>query len=174
VAPPNLLVWPDPLLSSRSAEVEKFDDELAELAEQMCNFLKGSDNVGISAVQFGVPLRVVVIALEETGKRLVLVNPTVEPEPSEKGAIETIMLSVEGCLSVPGVVARLKDKRVYSVRVAATGLDGMPVVTTLRGRDAVAAQHEVDHLDGITILDRMPRVPARLAKERLKRRSRRK
>lgn len=167
----DILVWPNKVLGAKCSEVVEFNDELKALAKTMVSVLETGIAAGLAAPQIGEPVRLVVIEKEETGEKLVLVNPTVEPASEEGRGASKVEVSVEWCLSLPGVSAHLKNVRYMNVRVAAQGLDGMPVVLTLKGRDAVAVQHEVDHLDGITLLDRLSPLKKRLAKSRLLKRA---
>ena len=150
--------YPDPILSRRAAEIEQVDDGVRALARRMFEIMYASGGVGMAAPQVGVSARLFVAnpACDEPGQEQVYVNPRiVSREGSE--------VHEEGCLSVPGV--NCKITRSAEVTVRATGLDGREFVTQADGLLARIFQHELDHLDGVLIADRMSRV-ARLAHRR--------
>lgn len=168
----ELKLWPYEALTKPAEEVVDFGDDLAELLKGLRSSLRQLGGIGISAPQVGVSKRVAIIQREKDGEELIVVNPTWEPEPNKEGVAVKVFLSNEGCLSLPGVSARLKYIRYLSVRLTAQDPSGMPFVLLLSGRDAVAVQHELDHLEGITILDRMSPLTRRLARKRLLKKSR--
>jgi peptide deformylase len=135
----------DPALRLKAHEVEDFDDDLRRLVERMTALMHDAQGVGLAATQVGVLRRLFVFEPDEEGPR-VLVNPVVvergdETEPDE-----------EGCLSLQGV--RIPVER--STRIVLEGKDenGADVRYELEGYGARVAQHELDHLDGLLIIDR--------------------
>ena len=138
--------YPDPVLRLEAQQVEEFDDDLAQLVERMSRLMTDARGVGLAANQVGVLRRVFVIQLEEDEEPRALVNPAIversgEAEPED-----------EGCLSLQGVVVEVE--RALSVRLEARDEKGEPVELELEGLPARVAQHELDHLDGVLILDR--------------------
>jgi peptide deformylase len=126
--------------------------------------LREAKGVGLAAPQVGVPQRVCVVDLSG-GRRpeeaLVLVNPTFE-------ARDGLQLELEGCLSLPGIEATVA--RPARVRVRHLDRDGHERVLTGDGLLARALQHEIDHLDGVLFVDRLPAIARRLLLRQLKRR----
>jgi len=150
--------YPDPILSRRAAEIERVDDGVRALARRMLEIMYANGGVGLAAPQVGVSARLFVAnpACHEGGQEQVYVNPRIV---SREGSD----VFEEGCLSVPGVNCKITRSAEATVR--ATGLDGGEFVTRADGLLARIFQHEIDHLDGVLIADRMSRV-ARLAHRR--------
>ena len=135
----------DPALRLHANEVEDIDDDVRRLVERMTLLMKDAEGVGLAATQVGVLRRIFVFVDGEDGPRAV-VNPVVVERADEAESDE------EGCLSLQGV--RVPVDR--SVRVVLEGLDanGQPVHHELEGYTARVVQHELDHLDGVLIIDR--------------------
>lgn len=121
-----------------SAVVQDLIDDLLETVDEY-------DGAGLAAPQVHAPVRVVVLALDEAGMRT-WINPVLTPLTDEH------VVTVEGCLSVPGLRGRVA--RPSAVRVQALDRHGQPVDLELRGFPAVVAQHECDHLDGVLYVDK--------------------
>ncbi|MEK6275605.1 MAG: peptide deformylase [Actinomycetota bacterium] len=138
--------YPDPVLRLQAQEVEAFDGDLAQLVERMTRLMRDAMGVGLAATQVGILRRVVVLQTDDDEEPRVLVNPTIL-DRSDETAEDT-----EGCLSLQGVVVPVE--RAVSLRVEARDADGAPVELELEGLAARVAQHEVDHLDGVLIVDR--------------------
>jgi len=140
--------YPAAVLAKAAKPVEKIDDSTRQLVEKMKDIMIANKGVGLAAPQAGVPLRLFIISLD--GKRenvRVYINPTVTPE-GELAEIE------EGCLSVPGIYTKIR--RYKKCSVTATDLDGKEFTEEAEGLYARCLQHEYDHIEGITIADRMP------------------
>jgi len=143
----TILIYPDPRLRKPCRPVRDFDEHLRALAQRMLELMHEASGVGLAAAQVGVPKRLFVMnATGEADDDQVFVNPVLV---DKQGQRET----EEGCLSIPEV--RVQVRRAYRCRLRARTLDGEPV--ELEGEDLVARiwQHEVDHLDGKLIIDRM-------------------
>jgi peptide deformylase len=138
--------YPDPVLRLEAQEVEAFDADLAQLVARMTRLLEDAQGVGLAANQVGVLRRVVLLLAAGEEEPRVLVNPVIL-DRSDETEEET-----EGCLSLQGVVVPVE--RSVGVRVEARDAEGAPVELELEGLAARVAQHEVDHLDGVLILDR--------------------
>ncbi len=134
----------DPVLRMRAVEVQTYDEELARLTERMTELMHDAGGVGLAATQIGILRRFFVCTLD--GEDHVLVNPVVEPVGSETDVED------EGCLSLGPV--RVPVERASRVRVEGSDAVGEPVSLTLEGIDARVVQHELDHLDGVLLLDR--------------------
>jgi peptide deformylase len=138
--------YPDPVLRLKAQEVEEFDADLAQLVDRMTRLMKQAHGVGLAANQVGVLRRVVVLQAGDELEPSVLVNPTILDRSDETEE------DTEGCLSLQGVV--IPVERALTVRVEARDAEGALVELELEGLAARVAQHEVDHLDGVLIVDR--------------------
>ena len=134
----------DPVLRMRADDVESFDEELARIAGRMVELMHDADGVGLAATQIGIVRRFFVCTLD--GEDRVLVNPVVTPVGDDTEVDE------EGCLSLGPV--RVRIERAVRVDVEARDATGEPVSLSLEGMDARVVQHELDHLDGVLLLDR--------------------
>jgi peptide deformylase len=139
----------DPVLRTRARPVQRFDDELAAEVEHMGRLMNDAMGVGLAATQVGVLHRVLVYRVGSQGPVAALVNPEIEWRGRESEAME------EGCLSLPGVL--LDVDRAVHVRVRGHDERGEPLVVEASGLEARVLQHEIDHLDGVLILDRTTR-----------------
>jgi peptide deformylase len=137
----------DPALKSRASKVKDFDEPLKQLAEDMMRVMREREGVGLAANQIGRLKRIFVAAYEE--EEYVIVNPEIE-ERSETTAKDT-----EGCLSIPET--RVEVERPTAVTVTGQDLSGGPVRVEAEGLLARIFQHEIDHLNGVLILDRTDR-----------------
>ena len=141
-----ILHFPDPRLRRKAKPVEKVDADIQRLLDDMLETMYDAPGIGLAAVQVNVPLRVVVIDVsEEHDQPLCLVNPVIV----ERRGTEEMD---EGCLSVPGFYEPVE--RSEWVRVRALGREGEPLEIETDGLLAVCIQHELDHLDGITMFER--------------------
>jgi peptide deformylase len=138
--------YPDPVLRLEAQEVVEFDGDLQQLVERMIRLMQDARGVGLAANQVGILRRVYVIQAEEDEEPRALVNPVIVDRSSEVDEDD------EGCLSMQGVVVPVE--RPVRVRIEARDAEGNPVALELEGLPARVAQHELDHLDGILILDR--------------------
>src|SRR5271165_4542016 len=139
----------DPALRATAVPVERFDADLRREVERMGELMHDALGIGLAATQLGVLHRVLVYQAFEEDPVRALVNPVLEWRSEE---LET---ASEGCLSLPGV--HVEVERPVRVRVRALDADGAPVELEEEGLRARVIQHEVDHLDGILILDRISR-----------------
>jgi len=138
--------YPDPVLRLRSHEVEAFDADLAQLVDRMARLMQDASGVGLAANQVGVLRRVFVLQAVDGEEPRALVNPAIVDRSDEAEP------DAEGCLSLQGVVVPVE--RATRIRLEARDPQGEPVELELEGLAARVAQHEVDHLDGILIVDR--------------------
>jgi peptide deformylase len=146
--------YPAEVLGRRAEPVEKIDGEIRRLVDRMVDIMLEKKGVGLAAPQAGVPLRLFIISLDGSRENVkVFINPTVTPT-GELGAID------EGCLSVPGIYTKIQ--RYKKCEVTATDLDGNEFTDQAEGLYARALQHEYDHIEGVTIVNRMTQV-ARIA-----------
>ena len=138
--------YPDPVLRLEAQEVEEFDGDLAQLVDRMVRLMQDARGVGLAANQVGILRRVFVIQAEEEQDPRALVNPVIVERSDELDEDD------KGCLSMQGVVVPVE--RPVRVRIDARDEEGNPVTLELEGLPARVAQHELDHLDGVLILDR--------------------
>ncbi|HEX7289757.1 MAG TPA: peptide deformylase [Conexibacter sp.] len=141
--------WGDPVLKSRASEVQAFDDELRTQIEQMGRIMEDALGIGLAATQVGKLQRVLVYRVEPDSPVNAVVNPVIEWSGNELDTAE------EGCLSLQGVLVDV-ERPVY-VRVRAQDEHGEPITIEASGLEARVLQHEIDHLDGVLILDRTSR-----------------
>jgi peptide deformylase len=138
--------YPDPVLRLEAQEVQDYDDDLAQLVERMKRLMQDARGVGLAANQVGVLRRVFVIQEAEDAEPRALVNPAIVERSEETESDD------EGCLSMQGVVVGVE--RAERVRIHARDETGEAVELELEDLAARVAQHELDHLDGVLILDR--------------------
>jgi peptide deformylase len=139
----------DPVLRSKARPIDVFDDALREEIARMGTLMHDSMGIGLAATQVGALRRVLVYRVEHDSPINALVNPEIEWSGREKEWME------EGCLSLPNV--HVDVERPVHVRVRAQDAHGEPIVVEAAGLEARVIQHEIDHLDGVLILDRTPR-----------------
>jgi len=160
----EVLKFPDPRLREISKPILEIDDEVRELARDMCDVMYDEPGIGLAAPQVGAPVRLIVVDTEWTDEEaernpLILINPEItEPE----GSISWN----EGCLSVPDFEAEVE--RAQKVRLVAQDLEGEEVVIDAEELQAVCFQHEADHLDGVLFIDRISRLKRNLYVKRRK------
>jgi peptide deformylase len=137
----------DPVLKSRATPVKDFDESLEHLAEEMMRVMREAEGVGLAANQIGHLKRIFVATHED--EQYAIVNPVIEErsEVTEK--------DIEGCLSIPET--RVEVERPIAVTVSGQDPSGESVRLEAEGLLARIFQHEIDHLDGVLILDRTDR-----------------
>jgi peptide deformylase len=150
----------DPALRARAIPVERFDDDLLREIDRMGELMDAAMGVGLAATQLGVLHRVLVYRVEHDSPVVALVNPTLEWAGREQETIE------EGCLSLPGV--NVDVERAVHLRVGARNERGEPITVEASGLEARVIAHEMDHLDGILILDRTTREQRREAMRKMR------
>ncbi len=158
----EILKYPHPLLKRRCEKVDRIDGEIKRLVRDMTETMYRANGIGLAACQVGDPRRVIVVdvsPLDPERECFALINPEIL---SAEGDIE----HEEGCLSVPDCVEKVKRKG----RVLVRGLSptGKETEILAEGIEAIAIQHEIDHLDGVLILDRISRLKRELYRNRLK------
>ena len=136
----------DPALRMKARPVEDFDDDLARLVRRMKNLMVDANGIGLAATQVGVLRRVLVFQEDSESEPLALVNPSVVEQSTERTTED------EGCLSLQGVLVPVE--RAAAVTVEGRDETGAEVRLELDEPGARVLQHEVDHLDGVLIVDR--------------------
>ncbi len=156
----TIVNYPDPVLRTRAKDVDPADPILREVAHRMIALMREADGIGLAAPQVGLSWRMFVCDVPpdpdaddhstgSTGTQVYL-NPTIT-EP----AGDLIPLD-EGCLSLPGVTGEVR--RPAEITINARDLDGGEVTVRAAGMFSRCLQHEVDHLEGVLIIDKMPRM----------------
>ncbi|MBN2414431.1 peptide deformylase [bacterium] len=154
----HVITYPDPVLRQQAEPVDEIDDEIRRLADEMSDVMYNDDGVGLAANQVGETKRIIVFDAGEGFH--CLINPEITPVEDETEVRE------EGCLSLPGV--QVNVERYKRIKVEALDLAGAPFSDTLEGLAARAVQHEVDHLNGIMIIDHASSLQRRMMRSKLR------
>jgi peptide deformylase len=139
----------DPVLRTKARPIERIDGALRDEIERMAELMNDALGVGLAATQLGVLHRLLVYRVQQDAPVNALINPEIEWRGNEQEIAE------EGCLSLPTVLVEVE--RPIHVRVRATDEHGEPILIEASGLEARVIQHEIDHLDGVLILDRTTR-----------------
>jgi peptide deformylase len=156
----HVRMWGDPVLRSVARPVERFDAELRAQADRMAHLMDDALGAGLAANQVGSLSRLLVYRAAQDAPLRVLVNPEIE------WAAADVEPFSEGCLSLPGVWVEVV--RPVRVRVSARDDAGRPLTIDAEGREASIVQHEIDHLDGVLVLDRLEPDARRAAVRKLR------
>lgn len=177
----EILEVPDPRLKTVSTPVDRFDDDLRALVDDMFETMYDAPGIGLAAIQVGVPLRVLVIDLQPEDEEAepvpcdhdghhhhhqptkkeprVFINPEIlNPSPD-------FSIYQEGCLSVPDIYAEVE--RPAACRVRWQDLDGKVHEEAMEGLMATCIQHEMDHLEGVLFIDHLSRLKRNMALKKL-------
>ncbi|MGB0121032.1 MAG: peptide deformylase [Solirubrobacterales bacterium] len=157
----QVVQYGDPVLKSKASEVTEFDNALAEEIERMIHLMRDGLGVGLAATQVGKLRRLLVFQTNSDAEPQALVNPEIEWLSDEAE------IMVEGCLSIPRVVVEV-ERPLYA-RVRGQDQTGAEMLIEASGHEARVLQHEIDHLDGILILDRTERWQRKGAMKALRR-----
>lgn len=136
----------DPILRKKSRVVEKIDDRIKQIVEDMFETMYENKGIGLACVQVGMLKRIVVIDMQDEDGKMVLINPKIIYGSDEK------QINIEGCLSVPGQNGYVERPR--TVTVEYTDLDGNVIQKTASDYKAHCFCHELDHLDGVLYIDK--------------------
>ena len=152
-----IIRYPDPVIRKKSEFVEEVNEEIKQLIEDMTDTMYASSGVGLAAVQIGVLKRVIVVNVGE--EFIAMVNPEILESEGESRM-------EEGCLCLPDVLIDIK--RSEKVKVKGLNDKGEEIVVDAEGLLARALQHEVEHLDGILIIDKVSRIKRQLLTSKLR------
>jgi len=150
----------DPVLKTKARLVERFDRTLRDEVERMRVLMHDAMGIGLAAPQVGVSHRVLVYRVEPDSPTVALVNPQIDWSSRDEE------ISEEGCLSLPAVLVEVE--RPIAVLVRARDEHGEQLIVEATGLEARVIQHEIDHLDGILILDRTTREQRKAAMRALR------
>lgn len=148
-----LIILPDPLLRQVSASVERIDDDVRRLADDMLETMYDAPGIGLAAIQVGVARRMLVIDVSREGEEktpLVFINPEIIKSSDERSTYE------EGCLSIPDYYAEVERPAIVTVK--SLDRDGKEQITEADGLLATCLQHEIDHLNGVLFIDHISRL----------------
>jgi len=145
----HVVKFGDPVLKSVASPISSFGPELRAEVERMISIMRDGMGVGLAATQLGVLRRLLVFQAAPDGEPTALVNPAIE------WSSEAATIAEEGCLSLPRV--SMDVERPLHIRVSGRDAEGETVEIEASGLEARVLQHEIDHLDGILILDRTSR-----------------
>lgn len=148
VALAQIRQYPDPVLRLAAKEVEDVDETVGGLVERMTKLMQEARGVGLAAPQIGVLRRVLVYQTDDDGPLVALVNPRLTASSEEQETSE------EGCLSLGAASVVVPVERALRVTLAASTPAGESVEIEAEGLEARVIQHELDHLDGVLIIDR--------------------
>ena len=162
----EILKYPHPILRKRSQEVDRIDEEVKKLVGDMRETMYQAGGIGLAACQVGVSRRVIVLDVSPMDSQhsfFALINPEIISEEIE-------IDHEEGCLSVPDCLEKVKRKEKVCVR--GVSAEGMEMEIKCDGILAIALQHEIDHINGILILDRISRLKREIYRNKLKKEKR--
>jgi peptide deformylase len=145
----QVIKFGDPVLNSKASEVAEFDEDLHRDLERMTAIMRDGMGVGLAATQLGILRRVLVFQAGMDAEPAAVVNPEVD------WLSEEAVIAEEGCLSLPRVTVDVE--RPLHARVSGRDEQGRPLVVEASGLEARVLQHEIDHLDGVLILDHTTR-----------------
>jgi peptide deformylase len=148
-----IITIPDPVLRKEAAEVERVDEELRDLMDDMLATMYDAPGVGLAAPQIGISRRVIVMDAskdEDEKTPIVMANPRILERSEEMRVHE------EGCLSIPEVTAEVE--RPAKTRVAYLDREGNPQEAELEDIWSTIVQHEIDHLNGVLFIDYLSRL----------------
>jgi peptide deformylase len=140
--------YPDPVLRMKANEVGDFDESVTGLVERMTLLMDEARGVGLAAPQLGVLRRILVYQKAEEEPVVALVNPRVVATGEEVEAAD------EGCLSLGAATVVVEVERPTALKIEASSPEGEPISIEAEGLEARVIQHELDHLDGVLIIDR--------------------
>ena len=159
----EILTVPNPLLKQKSQPVERVDDELRALMDDMLETMYAAPGIGLAAIQIGVPKRVIVMDLsrdDEDKQPRYYVNPEILWRSEETLPYE------EGCLSIPEIYDEVQ--RAARVKLRYLNYQGEQVEEDAEGLFAVCVQHEMDHLEGVLFIDHLSRLKRERAVNKVK------
>ncbi len=153
---PQIVTYKDKLIREKSQPVENINKDIKKLIDKMFLAMEHYNGIGLAAVQIGVPLRVITVDIKKeylnneraTHFTIALINPEIITSTTREEEEK------EGCLSVPGIEGEVPRK--FGIEVEGYTLDERLVKLSLFGLPARVVQHEIDHLDGILFIDRLP------------------
>ena len=157
-----IITAPDPRLQAVSTDVEKVDEDIRKLIDDMADSMYEADGIGLAAVQIGVAKRVIVIDLDQKESKK---NPRAFINPKIPWASDEMAVFEEGCLSVPEIWDDVE--RPARIRCEYLDRDGNKQLLEADGMLATCLQHEMDHLNGVLFIDHLSRLKRSMAIKKL-------
>jgi peptide deformylase len=155
----SIVAYPDERLRQISEPVEAITPEIIDLAKMMVATMRERQGIGLAAIQIGVPLRVIVVQVDATEAPVAMINPEILARSD--GEVTT----PEGCLSIPGLTVDVP--RAAAIDLRYTDLAGKTHELRLDSMPAICVQHELDHLDGRLIIDRLSRLKRQMYEKKI-------
>jgi len=165
----KILLYPDPLLLMRSAEINSFDKNLVNLSKDLIDTMYDADGVGLAAPQIGINKRIFVMDCSSENEEKdcrVVINPEIEHASEELGSYK------EGCLSIPGITEEISRPKV--IKVLYQDVNGVLQRDTYDDLWSICFQHELDHLNGKLFIDHLRPMKKILVKNKMKKSSKKK
>jgi peptide deformylase len=162
----EIVKYPHPVLKKRAKEVDRIDDKVKKLIRDMAETMYQANGIGLAACQVGVSQRVIVVdvsPIDPTQTFFAMINPEII---SEEGEVD----HEEGCLSVPDCFEKVRRRA--NLQVRGLSPEGKEMEVACEGIQAIALQHEIDHINGILILDRVSRLKREIYRNKLKKEKR--
>lgn len=147
----TILTIPNPKLSEKALKVHRFDNKLKTLVAAMLEVMKQSNGIGLAATQLGISARVILVPIL-TGEVVAMCNPEIVSRRKDKNGKYLTAPSTEECLSCPGISKTVE--RFVKIEVKFQTFDGRTTTRILENLPSFVFQHELDHLNGITIADK--------------------
>ena len=154
----QIITYPNPILRQKANPIKKIDDKIHKLIAEMAEVMYNGDGIGLAAPQVGISKQLIVVDIGEG--LMPLINPKIEYKSDEVSTME------EGCLSLPDI--RVEVTRPVRIRLTAKDPDGNLISKEADELWAIVFQHEIDHLNGILIIDHISSVQRALLKTKLK------
>jgi peptide deformylase len=155
----ELKYYPDPILKTKCHDIDPCDPDLPAVLDKMVAIMLANDGIGLAAPQVGLSWNVFLVKAQDEEPRA-LVNPRIERFGENK------CKSQEGCLSLPSVVAKLEERYENIVISTCMPKSHERIEVELHGAEAIVFQHEYDHLQGLTLFDRMPPVQKMMSRKK--------
>ena len=165
----KILLYPDPLLSIRSAKITIFDKSLVNLSKDLIDTMYDADGVGLAAPQIGINKRIFVMDCSSENEEKdcrVVINPEIEHASEELGSYK------EGCLSIPGITEEISRPKV--IKVLYQNINGVFQRNTFDDLWSICFQHELDHLNGKLFIDLLRPMKKIRVKNKMKKSSKKK
>lgn len=144
----KIIEYPNPILSKKSKEVGRLSKEDLRSIQDMIETMYQEDGVGLAAPQVGISKRMIVVSPNaKPGEERVFINPEIVESSRDEE------LGLEGCLSVPGISCEIR--RAKKIKLQAFDIKGLKLIEEFQNFTARVIQHEIDHLNGILLIDRV-------------------
>jgi len=154
----EICIYPHHILKTESISISTINTAVQTLIEDMARLMYENNGVGLAANQVGIPMRVIIFDMDKKGLTTII-NPII-------GSSEGEFISEEGCLSLPGFNEKIKRKQF--IRVEGMNKYSRPIAIEAKDLLAACIQHEIDHLDGVLLIDKISRLKKEIYIRKLK------